>query len=957
MAKFVRSRTSTTRDAVIAPGGAVRPSRSRVSRFLAGAAVLALLLGSALLASTPSQAVAERSGGLPAAAGAPEPGEVVFLEDFQNVPAGQARAYQSGAGGRAAYVSAYPGYSGYTYTGSAGWVNGVRCNGVILSQASVTTPAWATTGNANAPQYSCGLDDGVQSWSFGRLLALAMGQQFGGSTGNFVYTSFSECNHTTTDGGTCPTVPAGETDGVLWQTSTPIPLPGPNRYMAFGVDTAALCGAASQNPRYQFAYRVPGAPTWASLGQPVEACSTAQSSSTEHHERTYPLTSATTNGTTWAAFEGQSRTVALNRLSPDEVVKLAGGWLEVKMYNATTATMGNDGAFDNVRALDVTPRLDKAFAPSVVSDGETSTLRLTVTNTDELNAKTDWNLTDRLPGGLRATGVNSTTCLAASGAAGSSAAVTAAAGAEEVVVRGSLAKAQASCTIDVQVKAWDDTLGTGVGVYTNGPDSFTPGTSTPACWDGIAHGLCGLEAPGEATLTVLPVVDLSITKEADVASYAAGEQVVYTVTVSNAASTAAKPVTTAQDVTITDPVPARVTGPTWTCASAGGATCGVAGGTGDVADTVTVPPGGSVVYVVTGRVAADDLDVEDITNVARATPPAELLLPPNPGSPAPAIPFQVVDPGCPPGQGCEASVTTPRAELTVLKSADPEPGRALGRGDVVTYTLTFDHSGTAPVTVDSTDDLRGVLDDARFGTLLDAGGLTVTGPRDDLLRITGTISADTQVVYTVVVKTVERGDNLLRNVVVAGPQPSGPDDPCVPGLCTEHPVRYLHVEKLSADGSVRLGGAEFVLRADDDGAPGAALTTPALTTVAGETGLFVTGGIEAGTYWLEETHAPDGYQLLANAVRFEIGAGGAVTLVEPPADVRSIAVSTTDGVSTISVTDRRAFVMPLVGGRGSAAIWISGGLLLTAAACLVVLRRSTILSPTTSSGRARTGRR
>lgn len=947
MTKNVRSRTSTTHDAGIIRGGAARPGRSRVRRLLSGAVVLALLLGPALLTSTTSQAAAERSAVLPAAAGVPEPGEVVFLEDFQNVPAGQARAYQSGAGGRAAYVSAYPGYSGYTYTGSAGWIDGVRCNGVILSQASATAPAWATTGSTTAPQYACGLDDGVQSWSFVRLLALAMGQQFGGSAGNFVYTSFSECNNTTTSGGTCPTVPAGETDGVLWQTSTPIPLPGPNRYMAFGVDTAALCGAASQNPRYQFAYRVPGVPTWTSLGQPVEACSTAQTSNTEHHERTYPLTPAATNGTTWEAFDGQSRTIALNRLSPDEVVKLAGGHLEVKMYNATTATLGNDGAFDNVRALDVTPRLDKTFAPAVISDGETSTLRLTVTNTDELNAKTDWSFTDHLPTGLHATGANSTTCLAASGTAGSTARVTAAAGSEEVVVRGSLAQAQASCTIDVQVTARTDAEGTGVGVYTNGPDNFAPGTSTPACWDGVEYGLCGLEAPDEATLTVLPVVDLSITKEAAAPSYTAGEQIVYTVTVSNTASTATHPVTTAEDVAITDPVPARVTEPTWTCAPTGGASCGVAGGTGDVTDTVTIPPGGSVTYTVTGRVAAGDLGTEDITNVARATPPEELSLPPTPGSPAPEIPFQVVDPGCPPGGGCEATVTTPRAELTIGKSADPEPGRALGQGDVVTYTLTFDHSGTTPVPVDSTDDLRGVLDDATFGTLLDAGGLTVAGPDDDLLRITGTLTADTQVVYTVVVKAAERGDNMLRNVVVAGPQPPDPDDPCTPGRCTEHPVRYLQVEKLGADGTERLDGAQFVLRADDGGDPGAGTTAPALSPVVGETGLFVTGGIEPGTYWLEEKRAPGGYQLLASAVQLQIGADGTVTLVEPPADVRNVAVSTTDGISTVSVTDRRAFVLPQVGGRGGVALWVSGGLLLTAAACLVVLRRSTILSPTT----------
>lgn len=115
-----------------------------------------------------------------------------------------------------------------------------------------------------------------------------------------------------------------------------------------------------------------------------------------------------------------------------------------------------------------------------------------------------------------------------------------------------------------------------------------------------------------------------------------------------------------------------------------------------------------------------------------------------------------------------------------------------------------------------------------------------------------------------------------------------------------------------------------------DRTPGPELTTPALTTVVRQTGLFGTGRIETGT---DRT----------------------VTLVEPPAPVPSVTVSTTDGISAVSGTDPSAFVMRRVRGCGAVAASVSGGLLLTAAACIMVLRQRTFAAPTASSGQAQTG--
>jgi len=55
---------------------------------------------------------------------------------------------------------------------------------------------------------------------------------------------------------------------------------------------------------------------------------------------------------------------------------------------------------------------------------------------------------------------------------------------------------------------------------------------------------------------------------------------------------------------VTDVVPSGLTGASWTCAPAGGAACGAAAGSGNIAESVDLPAGGSVVYTLTGTVAA-----------------------------------------------------------------------------------------------------------------------------------------------------------------------------------------------------------------------------------------------------------------------------------------------------------------------------------------------------------------
>ena len=132
----------------------------------------------------------------------------------------------------------------------------------------------------------------------------------------------------------------------------------------------------------------------------------------------------------------------------------------------------NDGGIDNIRLLDVTPRLDAAFASANLPSGTSTILTLTVTNTSELLAKTGWAVTETLPSGLTVAGSPSTDC-------GAGTSVSAAPGGSAITVTGGrLGSGTASCAIQVPVTA------AAAGSYTVDATAVT-----------------GLDAPGAATVT------------------------------------------------------------------------------------------------------------------------------------------------------------------------------------------------------------------------------------------------------------------------------------------------------------------------------------------------------------------------------------------------------------------------------------------------------------------------
>ncbi len=111
-----------------------------------------------------------------------------------------------------------------------------------------------------------------------------------------------------------------------------------------------------------------------------------------------------------------------------------------------------------------------------------------------------------------------------------------------------------------------------------------------------------------------PVADLAVTKTDGKETVEPGEDVTYTITVINSGP---------EDVTgatVTDTFPPELTGVSWTCSEAGGGTCANASGSGDVAETVTLPAATSVVFTATGTV--DPAAAGMISNTVTATLPA-----------------------------------------------------------------------------------------------------------------------------------------------------------------------------------------------------------------------------------------------------------------------------------------------------------------------------------------------
>lgn len=387
-------------------------------------------------------------------------------------------------------------------------------------------------------------------------------------------------------------------------------------------------------------------------------------------------------------------------------------------------------------------------------------------------------------------------------------------------------------------------------------------------------GLClPAVAPGPCTATVAnpsgPIVDIA--KSADVSVLIPGGQVTWTVTARNSG------IVPADGTTLDDPLPAGITGATWTCAASGGAVCPSANGSGALAAVVaTFPVGSTLVYTIVADVDANP-HAATVTNTATISPPPGGLC--NGTGAAP----------------CSASVTLPLApRIAIAKSVAPsvaEPGGPL------TWTVTVTNAG--PVDASGTlvgDPLPDGVDPGSVGWTCAASNGALcpdTSGSGALAESLATFPPGGIVVYTITATVSATPPLSILNTAIATPPVDGR---CAPGN-TLPPCKATTTTPTVAQ--VRLNKSVADASGDGIAEPGETLTwTITLHNDGGSdaTGYGVSDPLDAHTVFVS---ASDGGTLAGGTVTWTgltVPAGGTkvltvvVTVVDPiPAGVTQIA--------------------------------------------------------------------
>ncbi|MFK0040319.1 GEVED domain-containing protein [Paenarthrobacter sp. NPDC090517] len=360
--------------------------------------------------------------------------------------------------------------------------------------------------------------------------------------------------------------------------------------------------------------------------------------------------------------------------------------------------------------------------------------------------------------------------------------------------------------------------------------------------------------------------------------------------------------------------------------------------------------GQSVTATATYVVTQNDVITGVLTNIAKVT-----------GNPPIGPPVTATD---------DAEIKAPPAwkikKTATVNGTVPANG-SVTPGQTINYAVTATSLSGVITGVILKDNLADVLDNATFvpgsATLTIGTGTPIpvanpVAPSTTLTTAAFTLPAGQTATlrYSVTVKTNAWNATLINTVTGSGSTPpqtcaepgsSGPGPDCTTTHQTPAKVLIEKVGESSDEEWVRMAGSSWTIYTNNNGVPGAALVSPTAVAVAGETGLFQLEGIKPGIYWLEETTAPEGFNLLAEPVQFTVAANGAVTVGQGSGTgVVSSSDSDGDGIFLITVRDVPALEMPESGGIGWWPFTAAGSILVLTALGLglVNIRRRNITS-------------
>ena len=291
--------------------------------------------------------------------------------------------------------------------------------------------------------------------------------------------------------------------------------------------------------------------------------------------------------------------------------------------------------------------------------------------------------------------------------------------------------------------------------------------------------------------------DLQITNTDGQTTATSGAPITYTIVVTNAGPIAVT------GATVTDTLPAKLTGATYTATATGGATGFTAAGTGSVNNTVTMPAGSTITYVVsatvspaatgtlanTASVAAPagitdtNLANNSVTDTDTLTLQADLKITNSDGAttavPGAVITYTIVVTNSGPSNVTGATVTdTLPATLTGATYTATTTGGATGF--TASGTGNINNTVTMPAGSTITYVLKATLSAAATGTLSNAAtvtapaGLTDTNPANNSVTDTDTLTpqADLKITNTDGVTTIVQGAAVTYTIVVTNSGPS-----------------------------------------------------------------------------------------------------------------------------------------------------------------------------------------
>ena len=262
--------------------------------------------------------------------------------------------------------------------------------------------------------------------------------------------------------------------------------------------------------------------------------------------------------------------------------------------------------------------------------------------------------------------------------------------------------------------------------------------ATVAYTDANAKAFAGTSGAG---VELGRAADLSVAKTVTSGGTVPGQGVTYQVVVTNNGPDAVT------GATVTDTMPAALTGVTWTCSSAGGGSCAHASGSGNVGETVDLPSGATATYTITGTILTTATGT--LANTATVAPPAGVtdLVAGNDGSTV-------------------STTLAPTADLSVTKTSSPKPGQP---GQALTYTITVQNAGPSAAVDASVADTFPSLVGGVAWTCSASGGSSCTASGVGGIADTVTLASGGTLTYTAVGTLDAAAAGTVENTVTVSP--------------------------------------------------------------------------------------------------------------------------------------------------------------------------------------------